>query len=847
MSAVKVAYRPGLQAFFSDRVAVIFLALALIISPARAELYFNIDALHLSEEQKSQLDLAQLSHLTNQLPGVYQVHLSVNKRDMGEKKLRFILCGEQLCPELPVSLLQASGIKTTAIPGLQQLPNDAVVSNIAAYIPQTVADFDFEKRQLSLRIPQAALDSQVQGYISPDRWEEGVPMLFSSYSLSGAKVKNHRGGQENSQYLNLRNGINIGAWRLRNYSYYARTAAGKNNWQSLQSWVERDIKALRARLLVGDTATPGLVFDSFSFQGAALTSQDEMLPFSMRGYAPVIHGVAMTNATVEVRQNGNLLYQTFVPPGDFVINDLYATGTSGDLEITLREEDGSVRKSIQSFATPPVSLRQGRIKYSLSAGEHGDRTGMENDAAPRRFAQLEAIYGLLNTTSVYSGVIAARDYQAGTFGIGQGLGVLGAVSLDMTQAMTRFYHGDSSKGQSWRLRYSKQIERTGTAMTLAGYRFDTDGYYSFDEASQYYYSSSQALRHSLKNRAQLTLSQPVGTLGAVAVSASQQAYWHHGGLKARTVTSSWSKNFDGVTINLSQSLNKSRHTGKTDSIVAASFSLPLGKWLTPQSTRSLTMSNRVAYSPSAGSNLTTTLYGTALENNNLSWSVAQARNQHGGRVNESSALFASLQGGTSTVSLGYTQYYGQNQRVTWAARGAVVAHPYGVTLAQPLVDGGSYALIRAPGAGKIGIVNHNGLETDGRGYAIVPSLSAYQENEVALDTSTLGNNVDLTDPVQKKVPTRGALVLMDFNTRLGYRVFLKITHQGKPLPLGTRVRAGDVSGIADERGQVYLTGLPEKVKLEISLPGKTLCKIPFNLRNNTAHNGITMAELKCKN
>lgn len=847
MSAEKVACRPGSDVFSPDRLAVIFLALVLIIVPAHAELYFNINALHLSEEQKSQLDLSLLSHLTNQLPGVYQVHLSVNQHDIGEKKLRFITCGEQLCPELPVSLLQASGIKTTAIPALQRLPQNAVVSNIAAYIPQATADFNFDRRQLNLSIPQAALDSQVQGYIPPERWEEGVPMLFSSYSLSGAEVKNHRGGQETSQYLNLRNGVNIGAWRLRNYSYYARTAAGKSDWRSLQSWAERDIKALRARLIVGDTATPGLVFDSFSFRGAALTSQDEMLPFSMRGYAPVIHGVAMTNATVEVRQNGNLLYQTFVPPGDFVINDLYATGTSGDLEITIREEDGSVRKSIQPFATPPVSLRQGRVKYSLTAGEHNNRTGMENGAVTRRFTQLEAIYGLLNTTSVYGGAIAAQDYQAGMFGIGQSLGGLGAVSLDMTYAIAHFHHGESSKGESWRLRYSKQIESTGTAMTLAGYRFDTDGYYSFDEASQYYYSSSQALRHSLKNRTQLTLSQSIGPLGAVALSASQQAYWHQGGLKTRTVTSSWSKNFDGVTINLSQSLDKSGQTGKTDSVIAASLSLPLGKWLTSQSTRSLTMSNRVAYSPSAGSNLTTTLYGTALENNNLSWSVAQARNQHGGKVNESSALFASLQSSTSTVSLGYTHYYGQNQRVTWAARGAVVAHPYGVTLAQPLVDGASYALIRAPGAGKVGIVNHNGLETDGRGYAIVPSLSAYQENEVALDTSTLGNDVDLTDPVQKKVPTREALVLMDFNTRLGYRVFLKITHNGKPLPLGTLVSAGDISGIADERGQVYLTGLPEEVELKMTLPGNTLCKIPFNSRSSTAHNGIIMAELKCKN
>jgi len=829
--------------------SLIACTLATSLFPARAELYFNVDALHLSEEQKLRLDLALLSRLTNQPPGRYRVQLSVNQRNIGEETLDFIPCGEALCPEIPVTLLKELGIKIDAFPALQKLPEEAMLTDIAAYIPQATVEFHFDRRQLNFTLPQAALDKQVQGYIPPEKWQEGVPMLFTSYNLSGSEVKSHHGaagGQFSSQYLNLRSGANLGPWRLRNYSYYSRTGSGTSSWRSLQSWLERDIRTLRARLVVGETASPGLVFDSFSFRGLALTSQDEMLPFSQRGYAPIIRGVAMTNATVEVRQNGNLLYQTFVPPGDFVINDLYATGTSGDLEITIREEDGSVRKSLQPFATPPVSLRQGRVNYSVTAGEYGNHAGAVG-AVQQRFMQMEAIYGLLNNTSVYGGLIVAEDYQSMMTGIGQGLGVMGAISLDVTHAVTRFGNGDSSEGQSWRLRYSKQIETTDTTMTLAGYRFDTDGYYTFDEANNYYAFPGQALRNSLKNRAQLTLSQNIGGLGAVALSASQQAYWHHNGAKIRSVTSSWSKNFDGVTVNLSQSMNKSWRTGKTDNVVSASFSIPLGKWLTPQSASALYMNNRLSWSRAAGNSQTTTLSGTAPQSHNLSWSAAQARSQRGGKVNESTALSASLQGASSTVSLGYTNYYGQNQRVNWAARGAVVAHPYGVTLSQPLLEGSGYALVRAPGASNVGITNRSGTTTDSRGYAIVPSLAAYQENEIALDTSTLSDEIDLVNPVQKSVPTREALVVMDYQTRIGYRTFLKITYNGKPLPLGAVVSAGEISGIADEKGQVYLTGVPEKSDLLVSLPDNQQCKTAFNLHNGVAHNGIIMAELTCKN
>ncbi|XLM21608.1 fimbria/pilus outer membrane usher protein, partial [Chromobacterium piscinae] len=64
---------------------------------------------------------------------------------------------------------------------------------------------------------------------------------------------------------------------------------------------------------------------------------------SLQGYAPVVRGVAETNAKVSVRQNGNVIYENVVPPGEFSIDDLYNTGFSGDLEVTVTEADGRVR------------------------------------------------------------------------------------------------------------------------------------------------------------------------------------------------------------------------------------------------------------------------------------------------------------------------------------------------------------------------------------------------------------------------------------------------------------------------------------------------------------------------
>jgi outer membrane usher protein FimD/PapC len=110
------------------------------------------------------------------------------------------------------------------------------------------------------------------------------------------------------------------------------------------------------------------------FRGAQIFSDDTMLPESMRGFAPVIRGIARTNATVTVKQNGYTVYQTYVAPGSFEIRDLYPTSASGDLDIVVTEADGSVQHFVQPFSAVPVMLREGRVKYALSAGSIEQRS-----------------------------------------------------------------------------------------------------------------------------------------------------------------------------------------------------------------------------------------------------------------------------------------------------------------------------------------------------------------------------------------------------------------------------------------------------------------------------------------
>ena len=163
---------------------------------------------------------------------------------------------------------------------------------------------------------------------------------------------------------------------------------------------------------MGDSFTDGAVFDSFGFRGVSLASDDQMLPDSQLEYAPVVHGIAQTNARVVITQNGNTILETTVSPGAFEINDLYATGYGGDLHVTVYEADGTQNTFTVPYASLVQLLRPGVWRYAVTAGEvqQPSLTGTE------RFAQATLQHGFNNYLTGYTGAVGAQHYAAGLLG-----------------------------------------------------------------------------------------------------------------------------------------------------------------------------------------------------------------------------------------------------------------------------------------------------------------------------------------------------------------------------------------------------------------------------------------------
>lgn len=99
------------------------------------------------------------------------------------------------------------------------------------------------------------------------------------------------------------------------------------------------------------------------------------------------------------------------------------------------------------------------------------------------FLQGTLFYGLTAGFTLYGGTQLARDYQAWALGTGRGFGEFGSLGGGCHQAVTRTPSGKRYTGHSLRAQYQKNFVSSGTAFSLASYRYSSSGYYDFAEAS----------------------------------------------------------------------------------------------------------------------------------------------------------------------------------------------------------------------------------------------------------------------------------------------------------------------------------------------------------------------------
>lgn len=787
------------------------LSLLSALPAAQARDDFDLSALGFGTPMENSSTIQNFVDNNALMPGSWMTSIYVGNTLVDKRNVTYVISADKqrLEPQLTVADLQRYGVKTDTIAGLKTLPENTIVGNLTSVINAANYRVDTGYQNLILSVPQVYLDSAAQNSISPSLWDEGVPAAWISYDYHGGTQRSDDYGDETSHFINMTSGANFGPWRLYNNS----TWSNSDGWDSLNTWIQRDIAPLQSQLYMGETYTNGELFDSISFTGVKLETDTNMLPYSLQGFAPTISGIASSDARVTVKQNGSVIYQTWVSAGPFELKDISQVTSGGDLEITVREADGSERSWVQSSSSVPMMLREGAMKYSLSGGNYRDNYdgGREEPA----FAQGTIVYGLPYGMTVYGGQIVSDIYLSALLGMGFDLHQFGSLSVDASAARSEVIKGDgySESGTSWRAQYAKSIAPTNTTLTLASYRYSTSNFYTFqetldqranfDEDDDDIYSYRRM--YNRRSRLQLNVNQPMGKWGSLNVNASQQDYWDLDGYE-RTIGVGYSNSLGRAMYSLNYSQTATPESD-TDRQIALSVSLPLDAWMpNAYASYNVNQSRHGPTSHQAGIN------GSLLEDNNLNYSVMQGYQDDPSVYSGSTDL--NYRGSFGEFGAGYS-YNDDNRQYNYRARGSIVAHPHGVTLGQAL--NGAMAIVHTQGASGVQIQNGSGITTDGFGNAIVPSLQNYRNNRISVNTGT-AENVDISQAVIQIVPTNGAVVVANFDTRVGTRVLATLLHHGKPVPFGAIVSqtapAESQTSIVGDAGEVYLSGMNGQVSLQ---------------------------------
>ncbi|MGJ3356012.1 fimbrial biogenesis usher protein [Providencia sp. Je.9.19] len=839
-----------------------------------ADEYFN-PAL-LSGNPDAVADLSRYDKGEGQPVGIYLVDIYLNKRHVGTQNISFDIQKKGqgksgLSPCLSRTWLSKEGVNVLAIPSLASYSENECV-DIVALISQAQTEFDFERQTLNISIPQALLKNNYRGYIQPEMWNEGIVTGILNYRFSGSNLKRSDSGNDTNYFLNLTSGLNIGAWRLRNegsWNYYKTKNETNQDWNNIRTYVQRAIIPLKSNLTLGDSFTDSDIFDSIGFRGMRLNSDDGMLPDSLRGFAPTVRGIANSNAQVTIEQNGYVIYQTYVPPGAFEIKDLYPTSNSGDLKVIVKEANGSSSQFTVPYSAVPLLQRENRLKYAVTVGEY--RSGSDNQEQPK-FAQATLLLGLRYGWTIYEGIQIAQNHQSFSIGVGKNLGVFGAFSADITHANSKLPDDSREAGQSLRFLYAKSLNEMGTNFQLLGYRYSTEGFYSFAETTYKQMNGYQIktqdglvditpelinyhnLYYTKKGRIQANISQQLGDYGSVYVLGSYQSYWNTN-QKDELLQIGYNGNFNDINFNVNASLNKSYGINQRDKLIALSMSIPLDKWFSAGGgkARDITSTNNTAYATytttydqSNKASQQVGVSGSLLEGNNLNYSVQQGYINQG--YGNSGNATLEYKGGSGNVNAGYS--YAKNwQQLNYGVSGGILLHENGLTLSQPL--GETNILIKAPDAANVSVENITGVKTDWRGYAVVPYATPYRENRVALNTNSLSDDTEIVGAVTQVVPTSGAVVRAEFTTQIGSRALLTLLQSnGKAIPFGATVQANKNGnmGIVGDNGQVFLSGLEPTGKLQVSWGTEVhqQCFVTYQLLPQEFSVGLYSAKARCE-
>ncbi len=644
--------------------------------------------------------------------------------------------------------------------------------------------------------------------------------FFANYDLSYSATSSRDSATARDLGLLAEVGFS-NSWGVITSSYAGRnltgetTPGGARGWTRLETTFTKDLPGSHQTLRLGDSSTrAGMWGRSVYYGGVQWGSNFALTPGFITQPAPTLSGVSAAPSTVELYVNDVLRQVSTVPTGPFAINNFPGLTGGGEARLVVRDLLGRETIITQPFFTNSQLLAQGLNDWSLEAGRLRRDLGSASNHYGQGFASSTWRHGFTNDITGEGRAEATRLNQVLGLGLVLGLPwqVLGKAAAEDSREQTL------GGGRQWLLGLERQDLRTGAYLQAQG--------------------TSRGFRQLGENPA----IAPTKLQVAGNFSYSTNRFGNFGLGFARI----------------------SRYDGERIFTVSANYSIRVGE------RSNLTVTASRAVSGSSGTSVGATLI-VPLENNRLFSASAAARSgqqdffvtasQNPGPESEFAwrALAGRQQGAARAEGgLYYGGRYGRLsadlnvapglQALRMGAAGGLVVADNHVFVTRRVEE--SFAVAEVAGYGNVGIgLGSNVLtHTDPQGIALIPRLSAYQNNSIRIDPRELPLSAELDSIEQVAVPAWRSGVKVVFPVRSGRGALVRIVFDdAEPAPAGAVVQ---IEGEKEEfyvarRGEAFITGLQTSNRVLLKW-NEQQCRFTVLLPPESADEIARLGPLTCK-
>lgn len=738
-------------------------------------------------------------------PGVNKISPVINGKGMKTVSVHFDEHGEPCFHQQDLAAMRINAARADA--------EECI--DLKSLYPQSEINLDPGSNKIVFVLPSEAMSDETPLDVS--QYTEGGTAAMLNYDLLMMKNSSKAsGGGDSSEgessnnvdsfQSNTEEGLNFNDWIVRSRQSYS-DSGNNRSFDQLYTYAQKTLPNYKTVMQAGKISVASSLFAIPQILGIQFSPESALMSFRESG--ATVTGIAQTQARVEVRQTGVLIYSTQVPVGAFTLNRLPTINNTSDLNVRVVEQDGATRVFLVPASSFSHSYSQQETSYSAALGKIDQSSSSDTGSSDLMTFNIATPVG--NRTMLGGGALVAQRYQsvAGqlSVGLGNGLSVSGR-SIFATDARSQTKGIQNNVSVSMPL--TQELNANGSVtLQNSGFRNLTDG--EPDDDSE----NDDNTDSRYKSQYNLGLGYAFGDAGSFSLAWSRVTLFSPAEVTSRW-TAGWSKTFSGGT---SLSINAERDSGEDgDSMLYVSVTIPFG------SSRVGMNMSRTGDIHSEGMTFDQTV------NDRLNYTLSASKNSNSDAT--AFSLNAHALPKYSQINLGYSRYGSDSNTYTLGATGGVAATQQGLFFTPyPLQD--TFAVVRVPDISGGEILTPQGpVWTNSKGYAVSSGMNAYGESRMTLVTKSLPKNVDINNGIQVAHVARGSVTNYTFSTVRSRRALIHIHFAG-----GNLAGKGDllyddhdnyITTVASD-GSVFLIDgqLEQKLWLQ-SLAGQR-CQVNFTL------------------